>query len=52
MAHPVLRHRIITNFSAAAEGMTSDHIIDRLLKEVDPGALVGAGVPSVPSAKE
>jgi MoxR-like ATPase len=31
VAHPVLRHRIVTNFSAEAEGITSDKIIDRLL---------------------
>ncbi len=48
--HPVLRHRIVTNFSAAAEGITPDHIIDRLLKEVDPAALVGAGIPGVKSS--
>ncbi len=47
VAHPVLRHRIVTNFSAAAEGMTSDLIVDRLLQEVDPAAAVGAGVPGV-----
>ncbi len=50
VAHPVLRHRIVTNFSAAAEGMTSDRIIDRLLDEVDPGALVGSGLPGVQSS--
>jgi MoxR-like ATPase len=50
VAHPVLRHRIVTNFSAAAEGMTSDKIIDRLLSEVDPSAGVGAGVPGIRSA--
>jgi MoxR-like ATPase len=33
IAHPTLRHRIITNFNAEAEGVTSDAIIDRLLKE-------------------
>ncbi|MCZ6794669.1 MAG: MoxR family ATPase [Planctomycetota bacterium] len=33
VAHPVLRHRILTNFSAEAEGVTSDHIIDRLIEE-------------------
>ena len=48
VAHPVLRHRIVTSFSAAAEGITSDAIIDRLLKEIQPGATVGAGVPGVP----
>jgi MoxR-like ATPase len=50
VAHPVLRHRILTNFSASAEGMTSDKIIDRLLAEVDPSGAVGAGVPGVRSA--
>jgi MoxR-like ATPase len=51
VVHPVLRHRIVTNFSAAAEGITSDVIIDRLLAEVSPGAMVGAGVPGVPAAR-
>jgi len=50
VAHPVLRHRIVTNFSAAAEGMTPDKIIDRLLAEVDPSAAVGAGIPGIRSA--
>jgi MoxR-like ATPase len=31
VAHPVLRHRIITNFSAEAEGITTDKVIDKLL---------------------
>lgn len=31
VVHPVLRHRIITNYSAAAEGITPDKIIDQLL---------------------
>ncbi|MEI7684256.1 MAG: MoxR family ATPase [Planctomycetota bacterium] len=33
LAHPVLRHRILTNFTATSEGITPDHVIDRLLKE-------------------
>ncbi|HIA27775.1 MAG TPA: MoxR family ATPase [Planctomycetes bacterium] len=33
VAHPVLRHRIVTNFAAEAEGITADHIISRLLEE-------------------
>lgn len=33
VAHPVLRHRIITNFAAEAEGIKSDYIIDELLKK-------------------
>jgi len=32
----ILRHRIITNFKAQAEGITSLHIIERLLQEVKP----------------
>ncbi len=36
LAHPVLRHRVITSFSAEAEGYTPDRIIDDLLKTVDP----------------
>jgi MoxR-like ATPase len=38
-APPVLRHRILTNFAADSEGMTSLDIIAKLLKEVpEPGA--------------
>ncbi|MGB9722201.1 MAG: AAA family ATPase, partial [bacterium] len=33
VCHPVLRHRIITNFAAEAEGIKSDDIIDELLKD-------------------
>jgi MoxR-like ATPase len=31
LTHPVLRHRIITNFHAQSEGVTTDQITDRLL---------------------
>ncbi len=34
VAKPVLRHRIITNFNAEADGITSVDIVDRLLSEV------------------
>src|SRR6187401_957744 len=34
LAHPVLRHRIITNFHAQSEGVTSDDVVDRLLQAV------------------
>ncbi len=34
VAHPVLRHRLIPNYTAEAEGITSDNIIDRLLGTV------------------
>jgi MoxR-like ATPase len=33
MAHPVLRHRIVTSFAAEAEGMSTDNLVDRLLAE-------------------
>lgn len=35
IAESVLRHRLVTSFSAAAEGITSTEIINRLLKEPD-----------------
>jgi MoxR-like ATPase len=34
MAHPVLRHRVLTNFRAESEGVTTDTLIDELLKIV------------------
>ncbi|MDK1032756.1 MAG: AAA family ATPase, partial [Planctomycetia bacterium] len=34
VAGPVLRHRILTNFNAEAEGISSDDIIERLLADV------------------
>jgi MoxR-like ATPase len=34
IAYPVLRHRLITTFHADAEGITTDQIIERLLKEI------------------
>jgi len=34
MAHPVLRHRLFTNFNADAEGVNVEDIIDRLLATV------------------
>ena len=33
---PILKHRIITNFKAQAESITSLEVIDHLLKEVNP----------------
>jgi MoxR-like ATPase len=38
VAAPVLRHRILTNFNAEADGVTSDDIIRRLLETVPEGA--------------
>ncbi len=34
LAHPVMRHRIIPNFVAQAEGYTSDKLIDMLLEQI------------------
>ena len=34
LAHPVLRHRVLTNFHAQSEGVTSDVLVDRLLESV------------------
>ena len=34
LAHPVLRHRVLTNFHAQSEGVTSDALIDKLLDAV------------------
>jgi MoxR-like ATPase len=34
MAHPVMRHRVLTNFRAESEGVTSDALIDELIKSV------------------
>jgi MoxR-like ATPase len=36
IAHPVLRHRLITTFNADAEGVTTDQVITRLLDAVPP----------------
>ncbi|HUU70682.1 MAG TPA: MoxR family ATPase [Planctomycetota bacterium] len=34
VAHPVLRHRIIVNFAAEAEGITSADLVEMILKDV------------------
>jgi MoxR-like ATPase len=34
LAHPVLRHRVLTNFHAESEGVETDQIVDRLLEVV------------------
>ena len=34
VAHPVLRHRIVTTYGAEAEGYTSDRLVDDLLKTI------------------
>ena len=39
VALPALRHRLILNFEAEAEGITTDHIIAQILKDVPRDAL-------------
>ena len=34
LAHPVLRHRVLTNFPAESEGVTVEKVIDMLLDKV------------------
>ena len=36
LALPVLRHRLVTNFHAEAERVTSADLIGRLIEAVDP----------------
>jgi len=38
LAHPVLRHRVLTNFYAESEGITSDALVDRLLETISAPA--------------
>lgn len=40
VAKPVLRHRLVTNFSADSEGITSDHLIEKLLDSIDPAGVI------------
>tara|TARA_R110002073_G_scaffold118918_1_gene258434 strand:- start:305492 stop:306559 length:1068 start_codon:yes stop_codon:yes gene_type:complete len=39
IAHPVLRHRILTNFNAQADQVTADMIVDQLLSQVPEDAI-------------
>jgi MoxR-like ATPase len=32
LAAPVLRHRIVVNFSAESEGITADQVVEQLIK--------------------
>ena len=34
LAHPVMRHRVLINYRAEAEGVNIEDLIDRLLKAV------------------
>jgi MoxR-like ATPase len=37
VAHPVLRHRVLCNFAAEAEGVNSDRIVDKLIEVIPAG---------------
>jgi MoxR-like ATPase len=63
ISHPVLRHRLFTNFNADAEGVTTEKIIDRLIQTVPepmpedyrqgrarPAAAVTAAAPAAPAS--
>ena len=50
VAKPVLRHRVLLNFAAEAEGFTSDDLVERILTGVDPNqseALADVRLPKV-----
>jgi MoxR-like ATPase len=39
---PSLRHRCILNFEAEAEGITTDHILQQIIKDVPRDATLAA----------
>jgi MoxR-like ATPase len=47
VAHPVLRHRLVTTFLADSENISSDDLVDMLLEQV-PVELVERAVSRVP----
>jgi MoxR-like ATPase len=50
VARPVLRHRIVTNFNADAEGFTPDKIVEKLLATIPAQDGVIAGNPDTARA--
>ncbi|MCB1079914.1 MAG: AAA family ATPase, partial [Verrucomicrobiae bacterium] len=38
VAHPVLRHRVITTFNAEAAGVSSDDVVSMLIEQFQPKA--------------
>jgi MoxR-like ATPase len=42
MALPVLRHRIILNFEGQAEGVSTDVVIENIVKDLPEDALAAA----------
>jgi MoxR-like ATPase len=50
VAKPVLRHRLVASFAAEAEGVTTDTVVERLLREIQPNesaALADGRLPGV-----
>ena len=50
VAHAVLRHRLITTFGAESSGITSDHVVDKLLEHVSERAEKDEVVPELKPA--
>ncbi|MCE9582130.1 MAG: MoxR family ATPase, partial [Planctomycetes bacterium] len=48
VAHPVLRHRVLCNFAAEAEGVTSDKIVDKLIEVIPASEGDAAKDPRMP----
>jgi MoxR-like ATPase len=38
VAHPVMRHRMVTNYAALADDVDTDRVLDQLLEEIPEGA--------------
>ena len=36
LAHPTLRHRVLLGYKAEAEGITVEHLVDKLLETIRP----------------
>ncbi len=50
LAKPVLRHRIVTNYAAEAEGYTTDRLIEAIVADVDAGDPTHAAIADVTHA--
>jgi MoxR-like ATPase len=50
VARPVLRHRIITTFTAESSGITSDNVVDKLLEHIPDRHAEDEVVPELKSA--
>jgi MoxR-like ATPase len=43
VARPVLRHRLVTSFTAESDGVTADHIVEKLFETVTEGRMKDEG---------